>query len=300
MAPRWGRFISEIFNDDQDLMLFVQRYLGYSLTGCTHEQILLLCYGQGENGKGVLMHVVLSILGDYGGNLPFATLELRQRSAIPSDLASLNGRRFVTASETSDGVKLNEPRVKMLTGSDPVTARFNYGDWFTFQPVAKFMLAVNHCPTVSDTSHGFWRRIRLVPFQRTFSGSARDPHLEEHFKTVEAAGILRWLVEGCLDWQAHGLGEPAAVSHATAAYQTDTDPIADFVSECVESEVGALTRASALQELYVKWADRSRLTRHDRLSAKDLGKRMAERFERKHRNDGWVYVGVKLITGQLW
>jgi putative DNA primase/helicase len=298
-CPRWRQFISEIFSGDAELATFIQRFIGYALTGCTHEQVLVLAYGRGENGKGVLMHILLWLLADYGANVPFSTLELKQRTAIPSDIASLNGRRLVTASETSDGVKLNEPRIKALTGCDPITARFNYGDWFTFQPVAKFMLAVNHRPTVSDMSHGFWRRIKLVPFTRTFSGTERDPHLEDHFRSVEAPGILRWAVEGCLDWQAHGLGSPATIAEATTEYQADNDPLVDFLTECCVSDEAAITRAAAVQEMYAKWADRQRLTRHDRLSAKDLGRAMAERFDRRHRNDGWIYSGVRLATGEL-
>jgi putative DNA primase/helicase len=299
-APRWRRFIAEIFNNDVELMAFIQRFVGYCLTGCTHEQVLVLAQGGGENGKGVLMHTLLWLFGDYGANLPFSALELKQRASIPTDIASLNGRRLVTASETSDGVKLNEPRIKALTGCDPITARFLYREEFTFQPVAKFWLAVNHRPSVSDMSHGFWRRLKLVPFTRTFSGHERDPHLETYFKTIEAAGILRWAVEGCLEWLASGLGSPAAIEHATADYKVDSDPLADFLAECTEADAAAITRAAAAQEIYGKWADRQRLSKHDRLSAKELGKRMAERFERRHRSDGWVYSGFRVVTDKLW
>ena len=192
-APRWTNFIDEVFDGDRDLIAFIHRYLGYACTGLTHEQVLALFWGGGGNGKGVLMHLVAYVLGDYFGNMGFSTIELKQRATIPNDLAALEGKRLVTASESGE-VRLNEPRIKMLTGSDPVTARYLYGEPFTFTPSAKFILATNTRPVVADNSHGFWRRLKLVPFTRCFEGAARDEHLEDYLKAHEGPGILNWLV----------------------------------------------------------------------------------------------------------
>lgn len=298
-APRWERFIDEVCDGDRDLIGFIQRYLGYACTGITRDQVLALFWGAGGNGKGVLMHIVAWVLGDYFANMSFSTIELKQRASIPSDLAALEGRRLVTASESGE-VRLNEPRIKALTGSDPITARYLYGEPFTFTPMAKFILATNTKPIVADNSFGFWRRLKLVPFTRSFSGTARDEHLEDYLREHEGPGILNWLIAGCLDWQAHGLGEPAAVRDATDEYRTDSDPIADFTAECCESAVTAVTRGSELFEAYGKWADSQRLSKLERLNAKDFGRRMGERFSRKHTNTGKVYEGVKLVRSTLW
>lgn len=298
-AQRWTQFIDQIFDGNRDLIGFVHRLLGYCCTGITREQVLALFWGGGGNGKGVLMHVIAWVLGDYFANMSFSTIELKQRATIPSDLAALDGKRFVTASESGE-VRLNEPRIKALTGCDPVTARYLYGEPFTFTPTAKFILATNTKPIVADNSLGFWRRLKLVPFTRSFDGSARDEHLEDYLKAHEGPGILNWLIAGCLAWQRDGLGEPAAVRDATDEYRTDSDPIADFVAECCESAVTAVTRASALFEAYGKWADSQRLSKLERLSSKEFGRRMAERFSRKHTNTGTVYLGVQLIKSTLW
>jgi putative DNA primase/helicase len=292
-APRWRQFIGEVFDGNDELIQFIHRYLGYACTGCTHEQVLALFWGGGGNGKGVLMHVVAHVLGEYFGNMGFSTIELKQRAGIPNDLAALDGKRLVTASESGE-VRLNEPRIKMLTGSDPVTARYLYGEPFTFVPSAKFILATNTKPVVADNSHGFWRRLKLVPFTRCFEGSARDEHLEDYLKTKEGPGILNWLIDGCRAWQIQGLGEPAIIRDATDEYRSDSDPIADFVAEFCESAVTAVTRASELFEGYGKWADTQRLSKLERLTAKDFGRRMAEKFSRRHTNTGKVYEGVQL------
>jgi putative DNA primase/helicase len=299
-APGFAQFLAAVFDGDADLVTFVQRFAGYALTGATTEQVLALFYGLGANGKTTLINLIGRVLGDYSHNLPFATIELRQRAAIPNDLAALEGKRFVTASETNDGSRLNEARIKALTGCDPISARFMHSEWFTFRPVAKFVLAVNHKPVVLDDSIGFWRRIRLVPFARTFTGAERDDRLEDRLFTTEGAGILTWLVRGCLDWQAHGLGAPAVVREATSDYQLDSDPLADFVHECCEPDPAVRTPASTMHEAYAKWADKRRLKGADRLNDKEFGGRMAQKFDRKHTERGKVYLGVKLTTGQLW
>ena len=299
-APRWRQFVSEIFDGNTELASFVQRFVGYSLTGCTHEQILSFLYGRGANGKGTFMNTITYVLGDYAYNMPFSTIEMRQRSAIPNDVAALEKRRWVTGSETNEGTRLNEARIKALTGCDPITARFLHGEWFTFQPVAKFILAVNHKPTVQDDSYGFWRRIRLVPFMRQFIGDQRDPTLEGQFREDEAKGILRWCVEGCLAWQRLGLAEPDVIMTATNEYRQDSDILSDFFTMCVEDDDTSSVQASAIQQLYQKWADRNGIQKQERMSAKLLGQRLAEKLTRRHTRQGWIYEGIRLRTDDLF
>ena len=298
-APRWERFLDEIFAGDVELMSFVQRFCGYCLTGVTTEQAMALFYGRGANGKTTFINVISKVLGHYAHNLPFSTVELRQRASIPNDLAALDGKRFVTASETNDGIRLNEARIKALTGCDVLSARFLHGEWFSFQPVAKFVLAVNHKPVVRDDSKGFWRRIRLVPFTQCFDGSTRDDQLEQRL-LQEGPGILQWIVDGCLKWQAEGLGGASAIQAATEEYQEESDPLSDFLETCIESDPNGQARAGELYAAYVKLTERQGVPRQDRLSGKEFGQRIAERFPKARSKQGVVYRGVNLRTDRLW
>ena len=282
-----------------DLTSFVHRFIGYCLTGVTTEHALALFYGRGANGKTTFINIMSRVLGDYAHNLPFSTLELRQRASIPNDLAALDGKRFVTASETNDGVRLNEARIKTLTGCDPVSARFLHGEWFSFQPEAKFVLAVNHKPVVRDDSKGFWRRIHLVPFMQCCEGPSSDDRLEQRL-LEEAPGILQWAVTGCLVWQSQGLGDAGAIRSATAEYQDESDPLTDFLDICVEQDPDSHARASELYAGYVKLAERQGIPRQERLSGKEFGQRMAERFRKDRAKSGFVYRGLHLRTDRLW
>jgi putative DNA primase/helicase len=248
-CPRWEKFLSEVFGRDAELILYIQRALGYCLTGDMSEQCVFLCFGAGGNGKTTLLEAVRYALGDYAHNLPFSAFELKARTSIPNDVASLVGKRFVTAIETSESLRLNEQRIKMLTGGDVVSARFLYGEFFEFHPVAKFWLAFNHKPLVADDSHGFWRRIRLIPFLQEFCGKNNDKQLPDKLKE-EAPGILNWIVEGCLKWQRDGLGVPTIVKEATGDYRDESDPIGEFVSDCCIVHTDASVSAANLWEEY--------------------------------------------------
>jgi putative DNA primase/helicase len=250
--------------------------------------VLFVLYGVGGNGKSTFVNTLKFVLGDYAWNMPFSTIELRDRAAIPNDLAALDGPRFVVAAETNDGSRLNEARVKALTGSDPVTARFLHQEFFTFEPNAKFWLSVNHKPVVRDDSHGFWRRIRLVPFTQTF---AQDPTLADALK-AEAPGILAWAVRACLEWQERGLDAPPIVLDATKDYERDSDPLGAFIEEAVDLDAESQIRASELFEHYVMWAKNHGLGERERLTATGFGRKASERFEHERTRDGKVYRGV--------
>ena len=299
VCPRWEQFLQEIFEGRAELIEWVQRFVGYSITGKVNEQILAVLHGAGANGKSTFLKVLSTVLGDYAWNMPFSTVELRQRSTIPSDLAALQGRRFVTASETNDGVQLNESRIKTLTGADTITARHLYSAHFQFQPTGKFWLAVNHKPTVRDDSHGFWRRLRLIPFTQCFDGAACDGDLDAKLLD-EAPGILNWAIAGCMAWQRKGLDPaPEIVLAATLEYQDDSDPLRDFLEECCEMDGVVEVSASAVYEAYVKWCDRHKLSRDDRMSRRQFGSRMSERFDRRHAMTGRVYKGLRVVMDKL-
>jgi len=285
---RWTKFVSEIFANDRELVSFVQRAIGYSITGISTEQCLFLLYGTGSNGKGTLVNTLKRLLGDYAWNMPFATIEMRDRAAIPNDVAALVNRRFVTASETNDGTRLNEARVKALTGCDPITARFLHREYFTFEPVAKFWLSVNHKPVVRDDSYGFWRRLRLIPFTQTFNV---NQNLAGEL-AAEGSAILTWAVQGCLAWQREGLNPPACVLQATREYERESDPLAAFIEEACEADLRSEVAARELFEHYRLWAERHGLSTHERLSATMFGIKASERFENARTKTGKVYRGV--------
>jgi putative DNA primase/helicase len=252
-CPRFERFLREVFAGDEDLIRFIQKAIGYSLTGCVTEQCLFFCYGEGANGKSTLLETVRDLLGAYACNLPFSSFEANARTSIPNDLAGLVSKRFVTASETSENVKLNEGRVKSLSGGDRCTARRLYGEFFEFDPTAKFWLSFNHKPRVSDDSHGFWRRVRLIGFCAKFDGAQQDKELSSKLRK-EMSGILAWAIRGCALWQSEGLGTPAAIKTASEAYRSESDPLAAFLEECYESCPDGHIESSTLCGHYNSWA----------------------------------------------
>ena len=251
-CPRFEQFLSEIFLHDVEVIAFIQRAIGYCLSGAVTEQCLFLCHGGGENGKSTFLETIRGVLGSYAHNLPFSAFELVGRSAISNDLATLVCKRFVTAAETSEGARLNEARVKALTGGDRCTARFLYGEYFSFDPTAKFWLAFNHKPQVTDDSHGFWRRVRLIPFLAQFSGSDCDKDLMAKLRS-EASGILAWAIRGCLLWQQEGLGLPHSIDLATRAYREESDPLVEFLDERYVMCADGFVESSILRRDYEEW-----------------------------------------------
>jgi putative DNA primase/helicase len=292
-CPRWKRFVSEVFGGDETLVEYLQRVLGYTLTGFTTEQVWFLLFGDGANGKSTLLNVVGHVLGDYAKTVPFSMFELPQRSAVPDDVATLVDRRYVTASESIEAAKLNESRIKMLTGGDRIPARPLYGQWFEFDPHLKLFLSCNHKPKVADDSHGFWRRVHVVPFTKRFDGEHRDERLTESLE-AEGSGILNWMLEGCLLWQCGGVKPPPSVLVATSEYESESNPLNDFLAE--RCQVGEAFTASAnrLFEAYRSWATSSDSFTTAPLTGTAFGRWMGKCFRKQHRSDGNVYIGVRL------
>lgn len=290
-CPLWEKTVSEIFDGDSELSAYIRCALGYSLSGDCREECLFMCWGDGANGKGTLMNTIGWLLHDYANDLPFSALELHDRSVIPNDIAKLVGRRFVTASESSE-VRLNEARVKALTGRDPITARFLHREFFTFQPVAKFWLATNRKPIVRDDSQGFWRRIHLIPFTQTFVGR-EDKDLKNKLR-AEAAGILAWLVRGCLEWQREGLNPPRAVRAATEEYRRESDPLTPFFEARCVLAVDARVKASELYAAYQNWCDECHVKDWQRFNQTTFGKQVKKRFATEEKRHTF-YLGIGLL-----
>lgn len=300
-CPRWERFLEEILiredgTPDKELIDYHHRALGYSCTGHTSEQKIFFKYGQGSNGKGVEDRAINHALGDYAANVGFSTFERYGRQSIPTDLARLPGKRFITASETNEGTRLNEARLKAISGGDIITARHLYGKEFEYTPSLKLWLSVNHLPEVKDDSYGFWRRVVVIPFSRQFRGDQIDRHLDETLRT-EAAGILAWLVRGAVAYYERKLDpQPKLVQSATAAYETEADDLADFRAEVCTEDPNASIPAARLYKTYQDWAERCGIPVKQRISMTSFGRRMGARFMKKTTATGKVYHGIK-VTG---
>lgn len=293
-CQRWLSFLERVLGGDEDLGLFIQRAVGYALTGSTREQVLFFLYGRGANGKSTLLEVLRLLLGSYARTAAFDTFVVGRSGAVPNDVARLAGVRLVTAQEIEGGRRLAEALVKEITGGDTLAARFLYSEFFEFKPQFKLLLAANHRPIIRGTDHAIWRRIRLIPFEVTIPEDQQDKDLISKL-SEELPGILAWAVRGCLEWQKTGLSVPDAVQRATFAYRAEEDVIGSFLNDqCVEGPAFRVS-ASSLYESYRAWA--SRAGEHA-LSQTSFGRHLAESGFGKRKVGGrnW-YVGIGLIEG---
>src|ERR671911_1903356 len=252
-APRFNQFLKEALVDDA-LIKFVKRYSGYTLTGITRERLLAILYGVGKNGKTTLTELLHEVLGDYARNTDVETLLIKRYQGVGNDVAALKGARFVSAAEVEKGRRLAESKVKQLTGRDTVTARFLFGENFDFKPEFKLWLSTNNKPVIQGTDDAIWDRIRLIPFTQRFDGDRQDPKLPEKLR-AEMPGVLAWMVEGCLEWQEHGLGEPESVREATEQYRAEMDTLAAFIEDRCVVRPDAVAPATPLYKEYQMWCD---------------------------------------------
>ena len=216
-CPNWLAFLNDVTGGDTELVAYLQRVVGYCLTGDISSHALFFFYGTGANGKSVFLNVISTILGDYAANAPMDTFMETRSDRHPTDLAGLRGARLVSATETEQGRRWAESKIKAITGGDPVTARHMYKDFFTYPPQYKLLIAGNHKPAIRNVDEAMRRRLHLVPFTITVPPERRDPRLTERL-LAERDGILAWAVQGCLDWQQVGLKAPASVMSATDEY----------------------------------------------------------------------------------
>lgn len=293
-CPTWLAFLDRIMDGRADLIAFLQRAVGYALTGLTGEQVMFMLYGTGANGKSTFLETLRAMLGDYTAQTSFDTFLVHDRDSIRNDLARLAGVRLVSANEVEAGKRLSEVTIKQLTGGDRVTARFLHREFFEFEPTFKLFLSMNDKPRIMGTDEGIWRRIRLVPFIVTIPEAERDRQLAARLR-VESPGILAWAVQGCLEWQQRGLAAPEDVQEATRAYREEMDALAGFLGECCV--IGPRYRASAadLYEAYKTYAERNG---DDVMKQRWFGLRLGERgFENRRDSVSgrifWHGIGVK-------
>lgn len=249
-CPRWLAFLADTFGGDAGLIRFIQQYLGYSLTGDISEHALVFGHGGGRNGKSVLLNTAMRIMGDYAVTAAMDTFTASRADKHPTDLAMLRGARFVTASETEDGRAWAESRIKQLTGGDTITARFMRQDFFQFRPTFKLFIVGNHRPALHNVDEAARRRFNIVPFN--YTPEHPDPELETKLR-AEWPAILRWIIDGCVDWQANRLVRPESVTAATETYFHDQDVIGQWLEDECDAEPGNSHKWEPSAALFKSW-----------------------------------------------
>ncbi|MFJ7888423.1 phage/plasmid primase, P4 family [Lysinibacillus xylanilyticus] len=230
-CPNWVAFLDQIFLGDKELTEYMQRLIGYSLTGDISEQIMMFLVGGGSNGKSTFINTIKDLVGEYSKQAKSDTFIKKKETGANNDIARLVGSRFVSAIESEEGEKLSESFVKQITGGEPVLARFLRQEYFEYIPEFKVFFTTNHKPIIGGLDEGIWRRVKLIPFDLNLPAHKRDKKLPEKL-SLEMSGILNWAIEGCLKWQKDGLIEPKVVTKATGLYKEDMDILDPFLVEC--------------------------------------------------------------------
>jgi putative DNA primase/helicase len=275
-APRgaFDRFLSRIFRGNPALVDWAQVMFGYAATAWTREQCMFFCYGAGGNGKTSLLDAVAFGLGNYAVKADPDLLMARDGSAAhPCSIADLMGVRLAVCSETNDGRRFDESRLKDLVGESILKARFMRENFFQFVATHKIFAYSNHKPVVHGTDRGFWRRMKVVPFVENIATAERDMRLAEKLK-AEAAGIMAWVVEGAIRWHKDGLGTCPEIDAATSEYQVEMDSIGAFLAENYDEAETLQVYAAEIYDQYRKWAEKNG---EHALSQKRLGGSLKER-----------------------
>jgi putative DNA primase/helicase len=250
--PLWTAFLQRVTDDDTELQQFLQRYIGYCLTGLTVEHRFVFAYGTGANGKGTFINSIAGIFGNYATSADMGTFIATNNERHPTDLAKLAGARLVVAQETERGRRWDESKIKNLTGGDTISARFMRQDFFDFTPSFKLLIAGNHKPRMSGVDEAMRRRLLLVPFTVQIPVSERDLNLPDKLK-AEWPAILRWCLNGCLEWQRIGLAPPESVRAATENYFSDQDTLGQWLDDCTED--GGPLAFTRIKDLFASWKD---------------------------------------------
>lgn len=309
-CPRWDQFLLEVFNNDMDLIAFMQRGTGYSMTGHTREHAFFVLWGGGRNGKGTFIRQIMSLPGDAARTTGFKTFTVGREEAggnTPA-LASLAGARLVVAGEPDEGVRLSESVIKSLTGEDEISVCQKYERPFRYMPAFKIWLHCNHKPSIRGTDMGIWSRPRLIPFNVSFmtveeaaaSKTAvlvrKDPDkkLDEKLK-LEREGILAWAVRGSVEWYRSGLGTCTTVRTETERYRDESDRLGPFIEECFKIDPNAFISNDKLCEAYSAWCKRN-LVQHE-MTGQTLSKQITGRGYVRGKDKGVRgFKGIALVS----
>lgn len=272
-CPRWLRFLLEVARGDQAVVDYLQRWCGYCLSGYTTEHACMFVHGPGGNGKSVFVETLKAAFGEYARTMPMDSLMDSDGGRHPSDIAMLAGARLAVATETQEGRRWDEARLKSLTGGDRISARFMRQDWFEFQPCFKLLIVGNHAPQVQSVDDALRRRLHIVPF--TLKPEKPDPDLASTL-LGELKGILGWCLEGFAQWRKLGLAPPESVLAATNEYFDDQDSMGTFLSERTEPVAGWRTSSAQLVEAYKAWSE-----------ANGFGPKSSKRLAAELKKRGW-------------
>jgi len=299
-CPVWEEFLDFCFQGSDEMIDFMQRVAGYTLTGETKEQKLFFLYGDGGRGKGTFVETLAAVLGKHAHSAPTSFIEQESTPSHPTTLAATMGKRMVYVSETRKGKLMDTVRVKQFTGEDTVTARRMREDEFSFRPIAKLFITGNYKPTISDVDEGIWRRMVLIGFEREIPAERKDIHLRDKLM-AELPGILAWCVRGAQKWREQGLSVPGSVVEATKAYRAEQDHFSNFCDECLVFQPNARMRASRLNELIKKWFTENNSIPPGRTQ---IGERMSKRgglyskatlrFGPDETAKGWLHVRERM------
>jgi len=297
-SPRWIKFIDEIFDGNANLKNFVQKAIGYTITGETKEQCFFILEGSGSNGKSVFLSIGRKLLGDYAYDAPFTTFEKKYGNTQSNDIARLHSVRLVTSSENDMNKVFDEGRLKAITGEDSVTARLLYKEATTYQPQFKLWLAVNNLPNVADNTYGYWRRVKVILFRAQFEGKSVDKELTATLNT-EIRGIMKWAIEGYKLYQKDGLESPKEVIQATQQYHNQNDIVSEWLDGNIGKQAGSSISAADLYKKFKKWQDEE--YPHENITKNAFGRRVGYNLgiSSKKKSGNSIYEGINFINKQV-
>src|SRR5699024_6159145 len=289
-CPLWEDFLNQIFDGDKQLINYIKRAVGYSLSGSTEEQMMFILHGNGRNGKSVFLDIITEMLGNYTTNIqPQAIMVKQQSNNASPEIAKLDGARLVTTTEPNEGMRFDEGLIKQLTGGDRVTARFLHENEFEFTPQFKLWMATNHKPFIRGTDDGIWRRMAIIPFTVQIPKHRIDKNLKYKLRR-EMTAILNWAVEGYAEWQRIRLSEPKTITEQRNEYRTEMDVTELFIEECCNRKSKGREKAKNLYNAYSQWAKENN---QYSMNSTKFGKEMSNKFQKIRSNGSW-YVGLEL------
>ncbi len=257
-SAEWNTFLHRIFSGNADLIAYVQRSLGYSITGDQSEQAFFFCYGSGFNGKSTLLNACRLVMGNYATEIPPTAfmIDKTKRGGPDEAIANLKNKRLVCSTELEDGQRLSVSLVKRMTGGEPLWCEHKFERGYNFQPTHKLWLSGNHEPVITDTTNSIWFRLKKIPFTIEIPESDRKKGYAEKLASEQAAAILAWMVRGCVEWQKAGnLGEPEAVKRAISEYRDQQDILYDYLLERCIFQKSAVIDQKDLYTNYKQWAE---------------------------------------------